>query len=114
MPPCRRIYNAPNKITKLYIMFDIYTRRLNLFPKTMEQVLSQFCKDCIGVNRSSHNYMALGEIGRQESCVGCHFTYVENWCKLIYMPVHRYPHDCYDMLKRHVNDPDNKAGLAMY
>jgi len=69
------------------------------FSENIEQVQAQFCKDFIGLNRSTNNCMALGEVGRLELCVEYHFKCVKYWCKLIHMPLHRYPKNCYNMFK---------------
>ncbi len=44
--------------------------------------------------------MALGECGRLPLCVTYHTNCIKYWCKLLQMPDHRYPKNCYLMLKQ--------------
>ena len=71
------------------------------FSDIIEQVQTQFCKDFLGLNRSANDCMSLGECGRMPLCVDYHLKCIKYWCKLLHMPSHRYPRNCYVMLKRH-------------
>ena len=67
--------------------------------ETIEQVQIQFCKEYLGVNSSVNNVVALGECGRLPLCTNYHMKCVHYWCKLLQMSNHRYPKNCYLMLK---------------
>ena len=69
------------------------------YSSLIESVHNDFCKNFLGVNSSVNNVVALGECGRLPLCV----TYITNcikyWCRLLRMEDHRYPKNCYKMLK---------------
>ena len=69
------------------------------YSDVIESVHNEFCRYFLGVNSSVNNVVALGECGRLPLCV----TYITNcikyWCKLLCMGNHRYPKNCYKMLK---------------
>ena len=65
----------------------------------IESVQSEFCKKILGVNSSVNNAVALGECGRLPLWVTYHTDCIKYWCKLIHMGGHRYPKQCYEMLK---------------
>ena len=69
------------------------------YSSVIESVHNEFCKNFLGVNSSVNNVVALGECGRLPLCV----TYITNcikyWCRLLCMGNHRYPKNCYKMLK---------------
>ena len=71
----------------------------NEHSNVIESVHNEFCRYFLGVNSSVNNAVALGECGRLPLCV----TYITNcikyWCKLLCMGNHRYPKNCYKMLK---------------
>jgi hypothetical protein len=67
--------------------------------KHIEQVHSKFCKDFLGVNTFVNDSMALGECGRFPIAVNYHMKFVRYWVRLIEMENHRYPKQCYLMLK---------------
>jgi hypothetical protein len=66
----------------------------------LEQVQIQYCKDFLGVDYSVNDNVALGECGRITSCIDRHVKIIKYWCKLLCMPEHRYPRNCYLMLTR--------------
>ena len=43
--------------------------------------------------------MALGECGRYLLYLDYFVKFLKYWCKIIQMPEHRYPNQCYLMLK---------------
>jgi hypothetical protein len=47
-----------------------------------------------------NNVMTLGECGRLPLCVEYHTKCIKYWCRRLQMPIHRYPKNCYIMLKR--------------
>jgi hypothetical protein len=51
------------------------------------------------VNNSVNNAIAQGECGRLPLSVTYHTNFIKYWCRLIQMPEHRYPRQCYFMLK---------------
>ena len=64
-----------------------------------EKVQSKFCKYFIGLKQNTDDSFALGECGRLPLAV-CYMTQaVKYWLKLTQMPNHRYPKQCYGMLK---------------
>ena len=65
----------------------------------IERVHYKFCKDFLGVSISTNNCMALGECGRTQLCVYYYTKCVKYWLKLLHMPDHRFPKNCYIMLK---------------
>ena len=69
------------------------------YAEVIEQVQIQFCKQFLGVNNSVNNSVALGECGRLPLCISYHVKCIKYWCKLLQMPDHRYPKNCYIMLK---------------
>jgi hypothetical protein len=69
----------------------------------LEQVQIQYCKDFLGVNYSVNDNDALGESGRMPLCIDHHVKIIKYWCKLLCMPEHTYPRNCYLMLTRQDN-----------
>ena len=65
----------------------------------IERVHVEFCKQFLGVNNSVNNAVVLGECGRLPICIDYHVKSIKYWCKLLQMPMHRYPKNCYIMLK---------------
>ena len=43
--------------------------------------------------------MVLGECGRLPLCTTYYISCIRYWCKLLTMPSHRYPKQCYIILK---------------
>ena len=66
----------------------------------IERVQNSFCKNSLGLKISTNNCMALGECGRVPLCVTYYSKCIKYWCKILQMPIHRYPKNCYVMLKR--------------
>ena len=60
-----------------------------------ERVHYKFCKDFLGVSISTNNCMALGECGRTQFCADYYTSCVKYWLKLLHMPDHRFPENCY-------------------
>ena len=59
----------------------------------------EFCKYFLGVNSTVNNSMVLGECGRLPLCITYYSKCIKYWCTLLQMPNHRYPVNCYKMLK---------------
>ena len=70
------------------------------YRKTIESVQAKFCKQYCGLSQTASDKMALGECGRLPLCVLYMVKCVKYWVKLLQMPSHRYPKQCYLMLKR--------------
>ena len=64
---------------------------------TIESVHNRFCKNILYVRRTT--CMVLGECGRLPLCTTYYINCIRYWCKLLTMPSHRYPKQCYYMLK---------------
>ena len=66
----------------------------------IEQVQINFCKRYCNLSTNTASVLALGECGR----LPLYTTYVPNcikyWLKLTRMDNHRYPKQCYEMLKQ--------------
>ena len=58
------------------------------------------------------NCAALGECGRRPLAVHYMSKCVKYWLKLIQMPVNRYPHVCYNMLRSY--DDSGKISWATH
>ena len=67
--------------------------------EAVERVQIQFCKDFLGVRSSTNDCMVLGECGRLPLCIYYHLRPIKYWLKLLHMPDHRLPKNCYQMLK---------------
>ena len=67
--------------------------------EAVERVQIQFCKDFLGVRSSTNDCMVLGECGRLPLCIYYHLKPIKYWLKLLHMPDHRLPKNCYQMLK---------------
>ena len=70
------------------------------FSDTIEQIQVQCCKEFLGLNQSVNDCMALGQCGRLPLCIDYHTKCIKYWCKLLQMANHRYPRNCYVMLKQ--------------
>ena len=67
--------------------------------KTIEKIHSKFCKRYIGLHQNTADFLAISECGRYPLAV-TYFTHcVKYWVRLIQMPNHRYPKQCYNMLR---------------
>ena len=69
----------------------------------IENVQLKFCREFLGVNHSVNNCIALSECGRLPLCVIYKTKVVKYWCKLLRMDNHRFPKQCYKMLKAHAD-----------
>ena len=97
---------SPNDIFKLFdsMVTPILTYGAEIwgyeYRKTIESVQAKFCKRYCGLSQTASDKMALGECGRLPLCVLYMVKCVRYWVKLLQMPSHRYPKQCYLMLKR--------------
>ena len=67
--------------------------------ETIERVQIQFCKDFLGVRQSTNDCMVWSECGRLPLCTYYYLKSIKYWLKLLHMPDHRLPKNCYQMLK---------------
>ena len=65
----------------------------------LKKVQIKFCKQYCNLSQNTSNILALGECGRLPLCT----TYIPNcikfWLRILRMENHRYPKQCYLMLK---------------
>ena len=69
------------------------------YSETIERVQVKFCKDYLRLGDTVNNCMALGECGRLPLCCDYSLRSIKYWCKLLMMPPHRDPKQCYIMLR---------------
>ena len=69
------------------------------YSDVIDSVHNDFCKYFLGVNSFVNNAVALGECGRLPLCVTYITHCIKYWCILLCMDNHRYPKNCYKMLK---------------
>ena len=69
----------------------------------IENVQLKFCRGFLGVNHSVNISIVLSECGRLPLCVIYKTKVVKYWCKLLRMDNHRFPKQCYMMLKAHAD-----------
>ena len=77
---------------------------------TVEKIQISACKQFLGVTKRTSNLMVLGECGRFPLCLEYYVKFIKYWLRIIQMPSHRYPKQCYLMLKR--LDDDNRHTYA--
>ena len=65
----------------------------------IETVHTTFCKKFLQLNKNTNNCIVLGECGRHPLCVNYFTNCISYWCNLLQMPTHRYPRNCYLLLK---------------
>ena len=65
----------------------------------IERVQTSFCKQYIGLKTNTMDSFVLGECGRYCMAVSYMTQCIKYWLRLIQMPTHRYPHQCYKMLR---------------
>ena len=65
----------------------------------IEKVQVNFCKKYLNVKSSTNDCIVLGECGRLPLCCTYYIDCIRYWCKLLTMQNHRYPKNCYKMLK---------------
>ena len=82
------------------------------YSHVIEQVQLEYCKKKSGVRGKTINCAALGECGRPPPAVHYMSKCVKYWLKLIHMPVNRYPHVCYNMLRSY--DDSGKISWATH
>lgn len=69
------------------------------YSKTIEKIHIQFCKKFVGLHQNTADYFALSECGRYPLAVTYMSNSVKYWAKVVQMPDHRYPKQCYIMLR---------------
>ena len=69
------------------------------YSKTIEKVHIKFCKRFVGLHQNTADFFALSECGRYPISVTYMSKCVKFWAKLLQMPNHRYPKQCYNMLR---------------
>ena len=70
---------------------------MNIAP--IEKVHIRFCKRYIGLHQNTADFFALSECGRHPLAVTYMTQCIKHWVRLIQMPNHRYPKQCYNMLR---------------
>ena len=98
---------SPNDIFKL---FDSIVRPILCYgseiwgyeySKQIEKIHILFCKRYIGLHQNTADFFALSECGRHPLAVSYMSQCVRYWVRVIQMPNHRYPKQCYNMLRSH-------------
>ena len=69
------------------------------YSKQIEKIHSQFCKRYIGLHQNAADFFALSECGRYPLAVTYMTQCIKYWVRLVQMPNHRYPKQCYNMLR---------------
>ena len=59
----------------------------------IEQIQAKFCKEFLGVNKTTNECMKLGECGRLPLCSDYYSKCIKYWTKLVHMPNVRYPNN---------------------
>ena len=65
----------------------------------IEKVHVKFCKRFIGLNQNTADFYALSECGRYPLSVIYMSRCIKYWVRILQMPDHRYPKQCYIMLR---------------
>ena len=65
----------------------------------IEKVHSKFCKQYCGLSYNVADAFALGECGRVPIAMTYMTRCLKYWIRLLHMERHRYPKQCYEMLK---------------
>jgi len=66
---------------------------------SIETVQNKYCKNILHVAKTTNTCMVLGDCGRLPLCTTYFINCIRYWCTLLTMPSHRYPKQCYNMLK---------------
>jgi len=64
----------------------------------IEKIQVKICKMVLGVGRDVKNNICLGDCGRYPIFVDTVTRVIKYWLKILDMPDHRYPRQCYNML----------------
>ena len=102
----RRMLNAIDSLSFSVAVkiFDIKVKPILLYGSeiwgtqyfdTLENVQIKFFKMFLGVGRTTENCFILREIGRYPLWVDTRYRAVKYWCKLLQLPMSRYPRKCY-------------------
>ena len=75
------------------------------YSKQIEKIHSQFCKRYIGLHQNAADFFALSECGRYPLAVTYMTQCIKYWVRLVQMPNHRYPKQCYNMLQEKSTGP---------
>jgi len=72
-----------------------------MYVYTIKSVHNRFCKIFImyNVRRTTDTCIVLGECGRLPLCTIYYINCIRYWCKLLTMPSHSFPKQCYNVLK---------------
>ena len=98
---------SPNEIFKLFdsIVQPILCYGSEIwgyeYSKQIEKIHILFCKRYIGLHQNTADFFALSECGRHPLAVSYMSQCVKYWVRVIQMPNHRYPKQCYNMLRPH-------------
>ena len=93
-------------------LFDKMITPILLHGSEIEQVQLEYCKKILGARGYTINCAALCECGRRPLAVHYMNKCVKYWLKFIQMPVNRYPHVCYNMLRSY--DDSGKISWATH
>lgn len=69
------------------------------YSEEIEKIQAKFCKRYVGLKQNSADIFALSECGRFPLAVFYIAQCIKYWVKLTQMPNHRYPRQCYLMLR---------------
>eukprot|EP00745_Piridium_sociabile_P032248 TRINITY_DN54259_c0_g1_i1.p1 TRINITY_DN54259_c0_g1~~TRINITY_DN54259_c0_g1_i1.p1 ORF type:complete len:488 (+),score=9.92 TRINITY_DN54259_c0_g1_i1:311-1774(+) len=103
-----RLQNIPT--STVFNIFDTKVKPILLYGSEIwgfqqyndiDKVQVKICKMIFGVGRYLKNDIALGECGRFPIHIDAFLRMIKYWTKLLYMPDHRYPKQCYMMLQVH-------------
>ena len=67
--------------------------------KTIEKIHTRFCKRFVGLHQNTADFLALSECGRYPISITYMSRCIKYWAKILQMPDHRYPKQCYAMLR---------------
>ena len=67
--------------------------------KKLKRIQTKLCKRYIGLKQNTVGNFALGECGRFPLAIACMTQSIKYWIKLTQMQNHRYPRQCYLMLR---------------
>ena len=68
-------------------------------PKKLKKIQTKFCKRYVGLRQNTADNFVLGECGRFPLAVAYMVQPIKYWIKLTQMQNHRYPRQCYLMLR---------------
>ena len=79
---------------------------------TIERIHTQFCKNVLGVKKSTQNDFVYGEVGRTSLINKRYFNIVRYWMKILYSENKKYIKIVYNMMLRDIVEYPNKKNWA--